>query len=162
MPENAMNLRPIRPEEARLAQNLIAAVLETCGRSLSLTDKAELTGLPASYDNAAGTFLVEERKGALLGTAGIRPQADAPGRWELNWVCVAQGWRHMGIGRLLVETALGMAREAGAREVAAVAYPRCPYGLELLKSLQFPMPEIEPGREEPVVLMRTLSATNEE
>lgn len=73
---------------------------------------------------------------APVGWCAIGPRADFPrldrskalvrdwsaGTWSLNCLYVPASWRGQGVGRALVAGAVGLAREAGAKEIEA--YPQ--------------------------------------
>ena len=71
---------------------------------------AELASLPGEYAPPSGRLLVAERKGAVIGCAGVRA---VDGGCELRRLYVTPSARGTGAGRRLVEAALSGAREAG-------------------------------------------------
>lgn len=61
---------------------------------------------------AAGVYFVAERRGRLVGSAGIMPRGD--GNWDLRAVSVAEDCRGRGLGEWLVRLAVAAAQDAGA------------------------------------------------
>jgi putative acetyltransferase len=98
---------------------LVTASLEEFGLRFgvgSATD-ADVSRLPASYTERGGRFWVaRDHDGRLLGTAGLMPLED-PALLELRKMYLAPSARGRGVGRALLDEALGFARASGAARV---------------------------------------------
>lgn len=81
----------------------------------AVCDLLDEAGLPrAGVPDDLREFVVAERDGRVVAAAGLEPFGSAA---LLRSVVVSPSERGTGIGHQLVETALGRARGAGAREV---------------------------------------------
>ena len=87
-------------------------------RSADLTDVLALLGraqLPiAGVAEALSHFVVAEREGKLVGVAGLEIYGASA---LLRSVAVDDSWRGSGVGRTLIDRALGQARQAGIEDV---------------------------------------------
>lgn len=140
---NPMLLRAIAPHEAPLALSVVQSIQTLSDGEPPAETEAEIRGLPESFTAAGGRFWVQEVRGALVGTIGVRPlptDGAAAADWELKWLGVLPDWRGMGIGRMMAETALRFAREAGARQVRSLAHGGACELFFLLRSLGFQVP----------------------
>ncbi len=87
-------------------------------RSADLTEVLALLGraqLPtAGVAEALSHFVVAESEGRLVGVAGLEVYGASA---LLRSVVVEDGWRGSGVGRSLIDRALGQARQAGIEDV---------------------------------------------
>src|SRR3954463_2807717 len=75
----------------------------------------ERSGLPrAGVADHFSRFLVAEADGRLVGVVGLELYADSA---LLRSAAVEESWRGSGVGRVLVERALDLARRRGAEDV---------------------------------------------
>ena len=91
------DIRPIRPEEFESARALLAA----CG----WTSKIEDPDLFAASLRASQIALVAEDAGEVVGF--LRAITDGTFNGYISMVAVAQGYRGTGLGKALVNAALG-------------------------------------------------------
>jgi amino-acid N-acetyltransferase len=88
------------------------AKAEDLPRVLSLLGRAELP--TAGVADALPHFIVAESDGGLVGVVGLELYADSA---LLRSAAVEESWRGSGIGRVLVEQALDLARHRGVEDV---------------------------------------------
>jgi putative acetyltransferase len=99
----------------RQVRSLLVAYAEELGVDLSFQGFAEeLDALPAAYPSPGGVWLAV-RAGTAVGCVALRPFGD--GVAELKRLFAVRPVRRSGVGRVLVEAALGAARAAGFRAV---------------------------------------------
>lgn len=132
-----MNLHPLSLKEAPIAENIIGASLEGLDIPLTAHEKEDLHRLPFSFTDRGGLFFLLEIQESAVGTVGIRPLSPSSGIWEIAWLCLLPGWRGMGIGRMMAETAIAAARERGALAIVAQWDRRCDAAIALLERLSF-------------------------
>lgn len=101
------------PEVVALVRRTLAEFGITFGEG-SPTDE-QLLGLPASYDDAGGRFLVAVVDGAIVGTAGMFPKGER--RLELRKMYLDPAARGRRVGQALLDACLAFARSVGARDV---------------------------------------------
>ena len=75
----------------------------------------ELATLPGLYQPPQGGLWLADAGPKIAGAIGLRPQA--PGVAELKRLWVRPGYRGSGLGRLLCQTAIEGARQAGYRAI---------------------------------------------
>jgi len=77
--------------------------------------EAELADLPGEYASPRGGLLLATVDGALAGCCALRPldAADYPNAAEMKRLYVRRAFRGFGLGRLLAEAMLDVARQAG-------------------------------------------------
>ena len=90
----------------------IAATPESYPRLAGFLAEQELPVADLGADRLSGFELAVDRRGRLIGMAGIEVFGDDA---LLRSVAVAHGWRRKGIGRVLVERREAAARDAGVR-----------------------------------------------
>ena len=98
-PERCVELRP-----ARLTD--LPSILVLLGKA-----KLPTQGVEAS---ALADFIVAEQEGALVGVAGLEIYQESA---LLRSVAVEERWRGTGVGRALIDEALGRSRERGIQDV---------------------------------------------
>lgn len=78
---------------------------------------AELASLPGQYAEPRGTMRIARVQGASAGCCAMRPLdvADHANACEMKRLFVRPAFRGLGIGRLLAESILDAARQAGYR-----------------------------------------------
>ncbi len=106
----------------------------------------ELSGLPGAYCPPAGGLWLATVEGQPAGCAALRPLGEGVG--EMKRLYVRPAFRGHHLGRLLAETTLARAREAGHRRVRLDTMPTMGAAIKLYRTLGFR--EIEPYRHNPV------------
>jgi len=110
-------LRPATNADCERVANLVYGVLEEYGLQPDpdATD-ADLKDIGQSYFHRGGAFYVfEEEDGSLVGSYGLYPmQAEI---CELRKMYLRRDYRGKGHGRLLLNDALGKARQLGFRKM---------------------------------------------
>ena len=82
----------------------------------------EIAGLPGPYARPTGAvFLARATDGTALGCIGVRPHEAT--RAEIKRLYVRPAARGTGLGRALITTAIGEARELGYREALVSTLP---------------------------------------
>ena len=77
--------------------------------------KAEIAGLPGPYASPGGVLLLASEEGAAAGCVAMRPMGEQG--CELKRLWVDKGFRGRGLGRELMQAAIGWARAAGYKAV---------------------------------------------
>jgi ribosomal protein S18 acetylase RimI-like enzyme len=108
--------------------------------------ESELAGLPGDYAPPAGALLLGFVGGEPVGCVGLRPLGD--GVAELKRLYVRPRVRGRGLGRRLVEGALGRAAAAGYGRVRLDTVPSMAGAIRLYRSLGFR--DILPYRDNPL------------
>lgn len=98
--------------------------------------EAELASLPGKYAPPAGGLWLALVDGAVAGIVGLRPLGDE-GVSELKRLWIRPGYRGHGLGRRLVETAIGAARAAGYARLCLDTLPVMAEAHALYASLGF-------------------------
>ncbi|MEY8878479.1 MAG: GNAT family N-acetyltransferase [Leptothrix sp. (in: b-proteobacteria)] len=77
--------------------------------------EAELAGLPGDYAEPGGLLLLARVNGELAGCGAYRalPDADVANACEMKRLFVRAAFRRLGLGRLLAQSLIDRAREAG-------------------------------------------------
>ena len=77
--------------------------------------EAELAALPGDYAPPHGLFLLALVDGAVAGSGAFRPlpEADYPNACEMKRLFVRSAFRRFGLGRLLAQSLMDRATEAG-------------------------------------------------
>ena len=97
----------------------------------------ELATLPGRYAPPGGEILLaRDETGAAIGCIALRPLEDEAAA-EIKRLYVRPAGRGKGVGRLLVEAALALAREIGYREVRLDTLPQMEAAIALYRSLGF-------------------------
>lgn len=115
-----ITVRELVPADQQAARALIEDGL---GEYFGFVDRAanpDLIDIAASYALPTGAFLVAEVDGDIVGTTGLKLEAE---RCRLVRVGVARGRRRCGVASALLDKAIEVAHEAGARELVAHTQP---------------------------------------
>ena len=121
-------LRPARPTDARALANLFAAVRRE-GRWLvtpasAVSQPSEAFYIGEMIRDATNLALVAEADGEVVGNVLVSVEhsvvSDHVGTLS---ICIADGWRDVGIGSALVAGAQAWAREQGLAKVALGVFP---------------------------------------
>ena len=119
-----IQVRAVAREDVPAVVAHVTAVLAEYGLAFgegSATD-ADLHRLPEAYTERGGAFWVATTPdGALVATCGIVPlpacDPNDAGLMELRKMYLSSGLRGLGIGRRLLDQAVGFARRAGASAI---------------------------------------------
>lgn len=103
--------------------------LEALQRRTSLTNEGDREALLANPDAieipleqiAAGRVFVSELSGATVGFSAVEPRPD--GETELDALFVDPNARRRGVGRLMVESCAGVARNQGSKALHVIGNP---------------------------------------
>jgi GNAT superfamily N-acetyltransferase len=104
------------PEHADAARGLIREYADSLGVDLCFQHvDAELAALPGEYAPPAGVLLVALVDGQPAGCGAIRPlpDVDYPDACEMKRLFVRRAFRRFGLGRLLAQTLIERAQQAG-------------------------------------------------
>ena len=104
------------PEHADAARGLIREYADSLGVDLCFQHlDAELAALPGEYAAPAGALLVVLVDGQPAGCGAIRPlpDVDYPDACEMKRLFVRRAFRRFGLGRLLAQTLIERAQQAG-------------------------------------------------
>ena len=112
-----MLIRPATNADAEAIRTLIFGVLEEYGLLAEHEGvDADLKDIEGNYIARGGMFdLVLDVGGQLIGTVGLYPRNDDVA--ELRKMYLAKRARRKGIGKMLLELALGRARELGFERI---------------------------------------------
>ena len=114
----SLSIRPITDRDVSAALALVRDTLNEFGIVFGVGSRTDeqMHGLPASYSDEGGIFLVAiADTGMLVGTAGVFPVADAV--YELRKMYLRAETRGLGVGARLFDACLAFCREHGARQV---------------------------------------------
>lgn len=106
----------------------------------------EVRNLPGAYKAPGGALLLARLDGAAVGCVALRPGPD--GSAEIKRLFVRPAARGRGIGKVLAETILEVARSRGYEEVVLDTLPEMDEALRLYSALGFE--PTEPYYESPV------------
>lgn len=113
-----MKIRPATNDDAEAVRELVFGVLAEYGlRPDPRATDADLYDIEAHYGRRGGAFevAVDDASGAIVGSVGLFPLL--PGVCELRKMYLAREARGRGLGRTMLEHALGRARALGFRRV---------------------------------------------
>lgn len=116
---SAVWIRPYRDADAGDVRALVADVLAEFDLALDPDGvDADLADVEASYRVGGGEFwVVEDATGRVVGSGGLWPDPDDPGRSEVRKMYLAPDVRGRGLGKRLLEAALEAARRSGRTRV---------------------------------------------
>jgi GNAT superfamily N-acetyltransferase len=80
-------------------------------------------------------WVVEAGRGEIVGCCGARERAN--GSWDIDALYLAPEWRGFGLGRSLLEHALGAVHQAGALETHFTVPAECDAAIGLARALGF-------------------------
>ncbi|RZU00695.1 GNAT family N-acetyltransferase [Rivibacter subsaxonicus] len=103
-------------EEIDAARALFREYADALGVDLCFQNfEAELATLPGDYAEPTGALLLAWCDGELAGCCALRPlpEADEPNACEMKRLYVRRPFRRFGVGRLLAEALIDLARHAG-------------------------------------------------
>lgn len=113
----AILLWPVRmPQDWEQARSILAEYGESLGVDLSFQHfEQELSDLARAYSAPGEVFLLATVDDALAGCCALRalPDASEANACEMKRLYVRPAFRGFGLGRMLVETLMQHAREAG-------------------------------------------------
>ncbi len=135
--DEALPIRPASNADAEAVRELVFAILREHGLDPDpeSTD-ADLNDLEASYLHPGGAFdVVVDASGAVVSSVGLFPLGG--GRCELRKMYVAAAHRGRGLGRRLVNHALGRARGLGFRRAELETSSRLEAAIRLYESSGF-------------------------
>lgn len=115
--DEPFQIRPATNADAEAVRRLVFSILRDHGLTPDpASTDADLADLEAAYFARGGSFdVLVDRSGQALGSVGISPIDDR--RCELRKMYLAQECRGRGLGKRLLEHAVGRAREIGFRRV---------------------------------------------
>ena len=154
--EQEIAIRSVQPGDEEHVRGLITAIMadEFPGQSPAYNYQ-DLDRLSSHYGGSRETFLVAEKDGEIVGTAGIKEES--PEVALLRRVFVKSGHRRKGYGAGLIEAALSFCRRQGYSRVVFRGTDRMHTALGLCLKNGFLKKEIVPfGDFDLVVLARDL------
>ncbi|NCF66293.1 MAG: GNAT family N-acetyltransferase [Chloroflexi bacterium] len=110
-----ITIRPFFPADQERAQELILAGLSEHFPSFNPELNSDLNNILDNYTRPGCAFLVAESDGILVGTGALIVEAEQIGR--IVRVSVGVSHRRQGIGRLITDHLLKLARYYGYRQV---------------------------------------------
>jgi len=112
-----VTVRAARPGEAEALTALAVRSKAHWGYDAEFMRLSQASLTVSDADIASGLVLVAERQGLLFGLAKVEPDG------ELDMMFVDPLAMNRGVGRLLFEAAVALARRMGARRMAILADP---------------------------------------
>ena len=122
MPKPMITVDRIREDEADLLRSVRLAALADAPEAFASTHEREAgldstewarRALASSSGRAAASFFARDAAGEVVGLVGVFENRVDPTTAELVSMWVAPAGRGRGVGRALVDRAIGWAREAG-------------------------------------------------
>ena len=110
-----VSIRPLDGEADATAFRALNEEWISSRFSIEDEDRRQLDDPRAAYIAPGGHILLAEAGGRVIGCVAIVP--DGTGAWELSKMAVAPDERGRGTGRRLLEAAIVVARESGARSI---------------------------------------------
>lgn len=114
--QRAELLRPTTIEALDTVRDLFREYASQLGVDLCFQNfEQELENLPGEYEAPRGALLVASLDGVIAGCCALRPldSADYPNAAEMKRLFVRANYRSLGLGRLLAEGVLDVARQGG-------------------------------------------------
>ena len=110
MPDSPeITLLPFQPSDQAAVKDLVLAGLVEHWGVLDPSKNPDLDDIAASYQHAV--FLVARCQDRIIGTGALAPRQD--GNAEVVRMSVATDWRRQGIGRMILQSLVDRARQAG-------------------------------------------------
>lgn len=106
---SSVEIRPFKREDQLPARQLILNGLAEHWGWLDLSKNPDLDDIAACY--SGGVFLVAVHRGEIIGTGGLLPGADRSA--QIVRVHVAEHYRRMGVGSLIMDALSEIARGMG-------------------------------------------------
>jgi GNAT superfamily N-acetyltransferase len=129
-------LQPTSPQDWDQARRLVQEYAATLDVDLSFQNfTAELQHLTTEYGPPGGAFFLAEDGGEYVACIGLRRFCDGIG--EVKRLYVAPAARGRGLGRVLVERVIEMARQLGYRSLLLDTLPSMKQAHSLYLSLGF-------------------------
>jgi len=129
-------IHAVTPEKIAAVRGLMREYGASLGVDLSYQNfEEELRGLPGDYAPPLGTLLLALAGEEAAGCVAIRPLAE--NFCEMKRLYVRPAWRSTGLGKRLVEAALGDARRAGHHFVRLDTLPAMTAARQLYAALGF-------------------------
>lgn len=140
-------IQPQSEDHWRRARNLVEEYVASLKLDLSFQNIAhELANFSSEYAPPRGAFLLAEENGGHVGCVGLRPFSERAG--EIKRLYVSPLVRGRGVGRLLAEGIVTLARQLGYSRLLLDTLPSMKDAQSLYLSLGFT--PIEPYRYNPV------------
>ena len=107
----------------------------------------ELSSLPGPYKAPQGELWLARSGREIVGVVGMKPASSGTGdsACEMKRLYVRDSWRGHGIGRMMAETSIRWARQAGYESVCLETLGRLHEARSLYRSLGFVEPSIVTG-----------------
>jgi len=133
----ALLIRPVeRESDVEAVRQLFREYATTVDAPVCFQDfDKEVAGLPGNYAPPSGRLLLAQNQGAPSGCAAVRRLDDRA--CELKRLYIRPQFRGFGLGRLLTESAMQFAREAGYQVIRLDTLPNMQAAQRLYESLGF-------------------------
>jgi acetyltransferase len=153
-------IRPLKPEDAELEQTFVRGLSSetkyfrfmSALRELPPSLLAKLTQI--DYDRELALIATIEREGTLVEIGVCRYSTNADGESCEFAIVVADDFQHSGVGRKLMETLIGCAREGGLKTMKGVFLSDNERMLRFVRNIGF---IISPDPETPTIKHGTLA-----
>ena len=135
--DETFQIRPATNADAEAVRQLVFSILRDHGLAPDpVSTDADLADLEVAYFARGGSFdVLVNRAGQIVGTVGFSPIDDR--RCELRKMYLAAACRGRGLGKRLLEHALGRARELGFRRVELETAATLSAAVKLYESFGF-------------------------
>lgn len=131
-----VEVRKYRPEDSASARDLILSILKKeypfDQSAYSETDINDISGTYSGKDNA---FFVAEKHGDIIGTVGIKKDADDTAL--LRRFFVNENFRKQGLGTKLLKKAINFCKTHKYRQIIFRATDRMVHAMNLCKKMGF-------------------------